>query len=669
MRAVASTKANAFHRTGALMNSIALPIGCAAALLLTPSLASANLCEKSNLTNRYRSEARLVRGKDFSLSPDYYGDDEYNAWILACNRDRDNRGKELDAEIDPNSGGGFAPDLPNVSIKGQYSYYGNSVGANAFTSLEYRYQLRRESGTWVVTLPIRLSIPGVLYAADTRGDQRQVLSNRLDIPEPLAVQLGVMSVGGIGRKECDRGREKMKVLPGFEPVVDTGYIPAVDAASDGPACRLPKDRVLPGGTKVLNAYYDMWRGSIEAAWNRKGFEIQVLMLDIDAVTESRMKSFERDDQIWTVHAALDPSLRARYRSAFLSVPNLYTGVYPGTIAHESGHELGLDDEYRENDKGGKNAWRDCYDAAAGGIGMSYMMCSSGDYVSNEADSDYRTAPYFITTPSAAKGIYTWIITRRYAVGELEQCFSDADCGSSHYCDAGTLGVGRNQCKADKRENDSCSADHQCASGAICKGKPVGKCITEASVALGAHCEKDAQCISGSCNTQSVCQCKSDGDCGGGHYCDTGTLALGRNVCKAFKSQGESCSSDGQCLAPAECQGKPLGKCIVASSVALGGSCSKDAECNTGSCDNNGICQCTTDAHCGGSAHCSKGTLGIGRNICVSDTPTLALGASCMRDDQCVSDSCSSQGHCQCKRDSDCGSRKCKEPITKENYCD
>src|SRR5689334_13403032 len=153
--------------------------------LWLPLSAAANLCEKSNITDRHKKEAAALHGEWFApTTPDYIGDDDYNAWILACNRQRDNRGNEIDAQINPSTGGKFAADLPPVSVKGQYSFYGNSVAANVFTSLEYRYRLRRAQQTWIVTLPIDLNIPGVVYGRDRTGNVVPILGNRLDIAMP-----------------------------------------------------------------------------------------------------------------------------------------------------------------------------------------------------------------------------------------------------------------------------------------------------------------------------------------------------------------------------------------------------------------------------------------------------------------------------------------------------
>ncbi len=134
------------------------------------------------------------------------------------------------------------------------------------------------------------------------------------------------------------------------------------------------------------------------------------------------------------------------------------------------------------------------------------------------------------------------------------CASDRDCGNSKYCDKGWLTVGKNQCVAFKAYGTACSRDDQCKSPSICKGKPVGKCITEAAVGLGGSCIKDVECKTGSCNKDGNCQCKDSADCGGGKYCDTGTAGIGKNICKAHKKKGDTCSADRQCGPRLDCKG-------------------------------------------------------------------------------------------------------------------
>ena len=52
-------------------------------------------------------------------------------------------------------------------------------------------------------------------------------------------------------------------------------------------------------------------------------------------------------------------------------------------------------------------------------------------------------------------------------GDDIECNENRDCANNQYCDKGTLGVGKNQCKTKKPLGDSCSLGRQCASG-CCK---------------------------------------------------------------------------------------------------------------------------------------------------------------------------------------------------------
>jgi len=214
-----------------------------------------------------------------------------------------------------------------------------------------------------------------------------------------------------------------------------------------------------------------------------------------------------------------------------------------------------------------------------------------------------------------------------------QCKDDNDCGKSgQYCDRGWATIGKNQCKSRVAYGANCSRDEQCKENHVCQGKPLGKCIKPDTLAVGAKCIKDAECISGSCDKDGRCQCKDDKDCNSAtQYCDKGWATLGKNQCKAKVLFRGSCSRDEQCGTGHICKGKPLGNCIKPSVLKIGELCLKDAECITGSCNKDKRCQCKTSRDCGSSAYCATGTLGIGKNTCVA---YKKKGDSCSDDKQC-----------------------------------
>jgi hypothetical protein len=127
--------------------------------------------------------------------------------------------------------------------------------------------------------------------------------------------------------------------------------------------------------------------------------------------------------------------------------------------------------------------------------------------------------------------------------DADECQADSDCGRGNFC--GDPISGKRTCKARLSDGSLCTKDDQCRAGR-CKS---GFCSAPASAAMGESCRFDDECRIGKCNaaiggaTKGTCVCKSDSDCGAGHWCDAG-LDLSVNACRSKLNKGESCGKAG-----------------------------------------------------------------------------------------------------------------------------
>ena len=155
--------------------------------------------------------------------------------------------------------------------------------------------------------------------------------------------------------------------------------------------------------------------------------------------------------------------------------------------------------------------------------------------------------------------------------------------------------------------------------------------------MGGFCYRDAECKTGSCNTDKRCQCKQDDDCSGNRFCEKGTLGIGQNECVAKKADGVGCTRASQCAG-----GACNVRCYTPNSKDLGESCNLDGECSRGQCSaagwgvTPGKCVCTVNSHCDDDEYCNKGVAGIGTNTC---KPLLPDGAVCTKAHMCEGGAC------------------------------
>jgi hypothetical protein len=618
----------------------------ALSLCLISPVALANFCSGDS-SARALTEARLLESELFSqpvpadrINTGYLR--SYNARVITCNRKRDTKENEIENAI--SAGAVFESSLEPRNVKGHFSYQGLGI----FSQLRYAYQLSRENGTWIVTVPIefhwptsrmtdRVDLPGELVHDLGLDQPGQICDPAQVVPWPedrrrvrqghIEWRLNDAQVQAFAQEQRDHGVEAVDIVSSREAAANaiTGVGAFIDRDYDvtydpvETACRVPRTLVVKG-MSVLNHLRQFWKEQIAAVWNRPGFEIRPRFLGCepapkgtvdacDPATAAELAAWDKDETVWHVRFNLIPNHRASFKRWVAKWNHMHTGTSSPTLGHELGHYLGLDDEYGESDGASKHCETLYEDADE-----HYIMCESA------------------VGRAGAMGLYPWIITRRYAIADEYQCKEDTDCDEGEFCDKGTATVGRNRCVSLRSEEAACSRDGQCDTGMKCQGKPVGKCIFEASVALDGECIKDAQCTTGSCNTDGVCQCTSNNHCGGEAYCDMGgLLGTGKNTCASLRAENDNCSADDQCRAPAICKGKPAGRCVTESSVALDGSCTRDSQCRSGSCNTDRVCQCKDNPDCGDGRYCDTGSLGVGKNTCLAKK---ARGDRCSADKQC-----------------------------------
>ncbi|MBX2885552.1 MAG: hypothetical protein KTR32_36695 [Granulosicoccus sp.] len=602
------------------------------AVIVFTASASANLCRDSNISVRDAQEAAHLATLNFSNGDfagneegDFAGNEEYDALVIGCNRKRDSRGKMIEESFEPSDT--FPANLPPRLIKGTLNYYGKFP-------VRYGYELARENGEWIVTLPVKFDF-------DTPNHP-----HTLDISIETARENGLVVPGGA----CDDS-DRNNVKP--NQVKENGFIlrGVLGGHIGDDSCRLPKTTRIDG-VPIQDLVADYWLRSIRDFWTRPGV-FRVNAVNYDDLSPSEQDRYLSAKAYWKVEFNSRPSSRALYSPVFTKPTPLYSGEAAFVIAHEVGHALGLDDEYKG--KGEGRAWRHCEDRSD--PDQHYAMCE----MPLPPTTNNILGP-LSDTYSYAKGVYYWLITRRY---EAETCKTNDDCGSAEYCATGAI---KNHCEALKRDGDNCSADKQCGQGLSCVNKPAGMCVFENSVAMNGKCSVNEQCTTGRCQgtgSNRMCVCNDDPDCPDGSYCRN---RAGQNECRLLHTEYSSCTSDSQCQDGFTCNNKPLGHCISTTLKSINARCEYNNECRTGKCQGKGDesrCVCDDNNDCDDGEYCNKR---LGANRCLVDA-ALAIGQSCSKNAECSTNKCENK-ECVCRNNNDCpGSQKCKTPVAKKNYCE
>lgn len=111
-------------------------------------------------------------------------------------------------------------------------------------------------------------------------------------------------------------------------------------------------RSLTGSTSWSGGAKDMtvllkrfWQKRIKDVWNRPGFEVEPILLDLDKPSQADVNAWEKDELVWRPQLNLLTYHRPTYKQwIFKFWTQIYSGVPTDVFAHEFGHQLGLDDE-------------------------------------------------------------------------------------------------------------------------------------------------------------------------------------------------------------------------------------------------------------------------------------------------------------------------------------
>jgi hypothetical protein len=196
------------------------------------------------------------------------------------------------------------------------------------------------------------------------------------------------------------------------------------------------------------------------------------------------------------------------------------------------------------------------------------------------------------------------------------CASDADCGTTAYCDKNS-----SKCTGKKSNGTACAVGNECTSGACvegvcCNTACSGTCLSCLSAKTGGASGTCAFITAGMpdarCTAADKSTCGQDGNCNGAGQCEKWSSST---VCAAATCSG------GNYLAARTCSN---GICNPAAQTACGGAvCDAASGCRT---------TCATAADCTGNNYCDAST-----KKC---TPLKANGGSCGTDGtQCMSGLC------------------------------
>ncbi|HEY0466313.1 MAG TPA: FG-GAP repeat protein, partial [Polyangiaceae bacterium] len=301
---------------------------------------------------------------------------------------------------------------------------------------------------------------------------------------------------------------------------------------------------------------------------------------------------------------------------------------------------------------------------------AYVFARTGEGWRQQGDAILKQAPPYSYPAVAVDGQYAVVGVPGGSLDEpgaayiySDACATDAECGSSAFCAAGT-------CRARCVRNSECADGRFCAADGLCR-EPVAVGQSCGGASEGGGCKQPGCpiCAAGECVDGVCCDSACDGTC---EACAAQLTGGKDGEClpiAADQDPQDECAEGrnfpASCLADGACDGKRACRQFAKAGTACGDTVCSDNHVSGSVCDGAGTCQvdsmpcapyacstaacsssCTTDAECDPmTGYCLAGK-------CAAKKPS---GQVCTSASECSTQICASAVCCEAACDGPCES--------------
>jgi hypothetical protein len=559
-------------------------------LVLGTGSAMAGMCGSGpdqNVPGEIIQEERLYR--TLFTQADYHGIEKYNRILLDCNRRRDSLGGGLRRELGQFGSTGFSTmltqrDLDWKMVRGNYNFYGNE-----FFGQKYVYLLRKTAGVWEVILPYKAEVNDVVkdrvdfFIGNRKvidGEKGTIASSDKSGPAWSLYEASQVQAAGDGS-----GRQVLKT--GAQPIASTLCSSATFSSS--------------------SSRYDNQNGFFSHKRDHENRHVSLGLIQFRYAAADKPKDKE--------YASVKEGCRVRddVDLYWVSPESLdAAGTTARPVAVRTGPKAWVFDNFI---RVGQEFW-----SRAANFRLRMWLRGYNDQAftaeerSRFLDDDFLTVrfatkfmPYggnqmYKSNPVQFNNFSTMTTdgTFMHEVGHAFGLDDEYGGGKNNDCEGETYSKLAATLPGGVKVN---TEDYQMCSG-----------YSDAVVTTV------YQYIAVSRYTTKQRECKDDGNCAKGEWCNAG-LDLNKNQCQAKAADGDACPLVGGDHACESGQCK-LGRCYTPRSADIGDACFFADVCRSDNCNNPvgggaGRCVCKQDSDCGASSACKQGALGLGTNHCVA----------------------------------------------------